>query len=61
MVSLATLGLAMIAGANALAATDGKSNTHEGKVVSITSDELVMTDNEGQTHSHKVTADAKLT
>jgi len=61
MFSLATLGLAIIAGANALAAADEKSNTHEGKVVSITSDELVMTDNEGQTHAHKVTADAKLT
>jgi RNase P/RNase MRP subunit p29 len=61
MFSLAALGLALIAGTNALAATDVKSNTHEGKVVSITSDELVMTDSEGQTHSHNLTADAKLT
>jgi RNase P/RNase MRP subunit p29 len=55
------LGLATIAGANALAQTDAKSNTHDGKVVSVTSDELVMTDNKDQTHSHRVTADAKLT
>jgi hypothetical protein len=35
--------------------------THDGKVVSITGDKLVMTSKDGQEHSHKLTADAKLT
>jgi hypothetical protein len=34
---------------------------HDGKVVSITGNELVMTSKNGQEHSHTLTADAKLT
>ncbi len=34
---------------------------HDGKVVSITGDKLVMTSTDGQEHSHTLTADAKLT
>ena len=61
MVSVATLALAMLIGATALAAKDAERNTHDGKVVSITSDKLVMTSKDGQEHSHTLTADAKLT
>jgi len=35
--------------------------THDGKVVSITDNKLVMTSKEGGEHSHTLTADAKLT
>ena len=34
---------------------------HDGKVVSITGDKLVMTSMEGHEHSHTLTADAKMT
>ena len=46
-----------------IAAKDKKADeaTHDGKVVSITGDKLVMTSTEGQEHSHTLTADAKLT
>lgn len=60
MFSAATLVLALLCGATALA-KDAAPNTHDGKVVSITSDKLVMTNKEGQEHSHTYTADAKLT
>lgn len=61
MFSVATLALAMLAGATALAVEDAKPNTHDGKVVSITDTKLVMTSKEGDEHSHKLTADVKLT
>ena len=61
MFSVATLALAMLVGATALAAKDAEPNTHDGKVVSITGDKLVMTSKEGKEHSHTLTADAKLT
>ena len=35
--------------------------THDGKVVSVTSDKLVMTSEKGEEHAHTMTADAKLT
>jgi hypothetical protein len=35
--------------------------THEGNVVKITGDKLVMTSTDGQEHSHTLTANAKLT
>lgn len=37
------------------------ANTHEGAVVSSTSSELVMTDSDGNEHSHTVTADTSIT
>ena len=51
----------MLAGATALAAKDAEPNTHDGKVVSITSEKLVMTSNEGKEHSHTLARDVKLT
>lgn len=36
------------------------AHTHEGTVVSITSDRLVMTDKDGTEHSHSVSAHAKV-
>jgi hypothetical protein len=44
-----------------LAATEADHATHDGRVVSITGDKLVMTNKEGIEHSHALTADAKLT
>jgi len=61
MFSVATLALAMLVGATALAAKDAEPNTHDGKVVSITSGKLVMTSKEGSEHSHTLTANAELT
>ena len=37
------------------------ANTHDGKVVSITSSKLMMTNNDGKEHSHSVSADTKVT
>lgn len=61
MFSVVMLGLAMLVCATALAAKDDERNTHDGKVVSITSNKLMMTSKDGQEHSHTLTADAKLT
>ncbi len=36
------------------------ANTHDGKVVSITSDKLVMTDTSGKEHSHTVSAETTM-
>ena len=44
-----------------LAAKEADNATHDGTVVSITGDKLVMTNKEGIEHSHALTADAKLT
>lgn len=61
MISVATLALAMLVGVTVLADTPVELTTHDGKVVSITGDKLVMTSTEGKEHSHTLTADAKLT
>lgn len=61
MLSVATLALSMLVGATALAADIDKPSTHDGKVVSITADELVMTGTDGKEHSHALAPDAKLT
>ena len=37
------------------------ANTHDGKVVSITSSKLMMTKNDGKEHSHSVSTDTKVT
>ena len=37
------------------------SNTHDGKVVSVMGDKLVMSSKDGKEHSHKLAQDAKLT
>jgi len=61
MISVATLALAMLVGATVLVAQAAEPTTHDGKVVSITSEKLVMTSTDGKEHSHSLTADAKLT
>jgi hypothetical protein len=61
MFSVAALALAMLVSATALAAKDAKQNTHDGKLVSITGNELVMTSKEDGEHSHTLTANAKMT
>jgi hypothetical protein len=44
-----------------LATKEADNATHDGTVIRITGDELVMTNKEGIEHSHALTADAKLT
>jgi hypothetical protein len=65
MFSLAALALALFAlSAPALAEKKVAAATHDGKLVSITSSKLVMTNKDskdGKEHSHKLTTDAKLT
>ncbi|MDX1947266.1 MAG: hypothetical protein SFU86_17830 [Pirellulaceae bacterium] len=60
MFSVATVALSLLVGASALAAKDAEPSSHEGKIVSIIGDKLVMTGKDGQEHSHTVTADAKV-
>ncbi|HMP78146.1 MAG TPA: hypothetical protein PKD54_01720 [Pirellulaceae bacterium] len=60
-----TLGV-MAWGLFAFSATLGEAQqpvhpTHDGKVVSVTGNQLVMTGEDGKEHSHKLAADAKLT
>ena len=45
----------------AIVAKEVHEATHDGKVVRITGNKLVMTNKEGQEHSHTMNADAKLT
>jgi hypothetical protein len=61
MLPMVALGLALFIGAPALAQKDANQSSHEGKVVSISEDKLVMTGKDGKEHSHALTADAKLT
>lgn len=61
MFSVAALALVMFVGAPELAAQDAKPNTHDGILVSINGDKLMMTDMKGQEHSHTLAADAKVT
>jgi hypothetical protein len=43
-----------------LALAQEKGQTHEGKIVKITKDELVMTGTDGKEHTHKLTVATKL-
>ncbi len=61
MFSAATLAVAMFVVAPALAATETNEVTHDGKVVSIANDKLVMSSQEGQEHSHSLTGNTKVT
>jgi hypothetical protein len=61
MISVATLALGLLVCATVLTAKDAEPTTHDGKVVSVTADKLVMTGKDGQEHSHTLMADAKLT
>jgi len=57
----AALAVGMFAGASVLAGEDVKDSTHDGKVVSITGDKLVMANKDGKEHSHALARDVKLT
>jgi hypothetical protein len=59
-VCLAVLALLLFVSAPALADDVKDLKTHEGKVVSITGNKLVMSAN-GKEHTHEVAADAKIT
>lgn len=59
--SLATLTLAVLMGATALAVDVAESKTHDGNFVSVTDGKLVMTNAQGKEHTHTLAADAKMT
>jgi len=61
MLPLAALALALVIGAPALAAKAADEITHDGKVVSIDGDKMVMADKAGKEHTHTLAADAKVT
>jgi hypothetical protein len=60
MFSVATLASAMFVLAPALASAEATEATHDGMVVSITNDKLVMTGKDGKEHSHTLAAFAKV-
>jgi hypothetical protein len=57
---LMVLAVAMFVALPSLAIADDQEDTHEGKIVKITKDELVMTGKDGKEHTHKLAADTKL-
>ena len=60
--SMAALALAIWVCVPALAAAkDAGVTTHDGKVVSTSGDDLVMTGKDGKEHTHTLAADAKVT
>jgi len=59
-VFLMVLAVAMFAAMPALVYAQDKGDQHEGKIVRIDKDELVMTDLAGKEHKHKLTKDVKL-
>lgn len=64
MFPLVTLALAMFVASPVLVAKDTAESadvTHDGKVVSVTGDKLVMSNKEGKEHSHTLSKDAKVT
>ncbi len=65
MLSLGTIALAVfVVGSPAWAAKDTEQATHDGRLVSVTSDKLVMTlkgSKDGKEHTHSLAADAKMT
>ena len=62
MYSVGAIALALLAvSSSAFAAKKADKATHDGKVVSITDDNLVMASKSGEEHSHTLSADAKLT
>jgi hypothetical protein len=60
MFPLVALAVSLLFGASAMAAKLA-AKTHDGKVVSATSEKLVMTGLDGKEHSHSLASDAKLT
>lgn len=59
--SVATWALAMLVSGTALAEKGAGPATHDGTVVSMTGDTLVMKSELGDEHSHTVAANAKVT
>src|SRR5262249_53264076 len=57
---LMVLSVAMFAALPALAIADEQGETHEGKIVKIDKDQLVMTDKDGKEMTHKLNKDVKL-
>src|SRR5437588_8431095 len=57
---LMALAVTIFAVLPAMALAQEKGQTHEGKIVKITKDELVMTGTDGKEHTHKLTAATKL-
>jgi hypothetical protein len=61
MFALVIPALALLISAPVWAADDADKSTHDGKVVSITSEKLVMTSKDGKEHTHTLATDAKVT
>jgi len=64
MLSVAALALALVLSASALAAKEAKDAeviTHDGKVVSVDGDKLVMANKAGKEHKHTLAEGAKVT
>ena len=64
MFLFAPLGLALFVGGSVLAAAEfkvKKDRTHDGKLVSVTSDKLVMTGQEGNERSHTLARNVRVT
>jgi hypothetical protein len=57
---IASLAIALCVSAQALAQKDMTGKTHEGTVVSVTGDKLVMTGKDGKEHTHTLLLDAKV-
>ena len=58
---LMVVAVAMFAALPAIAlAEEDKGDTHEGKIVRIDKDQLVMTDQAGKEHTHRLNKDVKL-
>jgi hypothetical protein len=61
LLPLASLAVALFVSAPALANKDAIDKTHDGKVVSVIGDKLVMTGKDGKEHTHTLLLDGKVT
>src|SRR5207237_5625647 len=57
---LVALALACFVAAPAVAEDKANNDTHEGKVVSVTGNKIVMSDAQGKEHTHTLATDAKV-
>lgn len=58
--SITALAVTMLTSAPAWAASETDEATHDGKFVSVSDNQLTMTNSEGKEHSHKLSSDAKV-
>jgi len=58
--SLAALALMLFLSAPMLADVPDKEDVHEGKIVSVTGNKLVMSDKDGKEHTFTIADDARL-